>query len=208
MHRQGALSGRFLMGATLVTGMLLGVSRAAAAPITYEAYLDGISESPPNASPGTGYATATIDAVAHTMRVTVEFTGLLGTTTASHIHVINGPGDTDNMDTLGPVATTTPTFTGFPLGVTSGTYDHTYDMTQTSSYNPSWITANGGVVAQAEAALFAGIAGGRAYLNLHTNIFPGGEIRSFFQPIPEPSSAALALCGAVVLWGVRRRRGT
>ena len=76
----------------------------------------------------------TIDDVLNTMRVQVDFTGLLAGVTASHIHVINGPGDANLADTLGPVATTTPTFTGFPSAVTSGSYDMTFDMTLASSY--------------------------------------------------------------------------
>ena len=111
------------MTRSLVTALgiaLLSAAPLIAAPVSYIAILDGPSESPPNASPGTGTALVTIDDVAHTMHVEVDFVGLLGTTTASHIHVINGPGDTDLTDTLGPVATTTPTFSGFPLGVTAG----------------------------------------------------------------------------------------
>ena len=40
----------------------------------------------------------------------------------------------------------------FPLGVTSGTYDNTLDMTQATSYNPAYVTATGGTTAGAEAA--------------------------------------------------------
>src|SRR5262245_51015433 len=104
-------------------------SPASAVPLVFDAVLDGLSESPPNASPGTGFAEVTIDSDTHMMHVVVNFAGLLGTNTASHIHVINGPGDTITSDTIGPVATTTPTFTGFPTGTTSGSYDHIFDMT-------------------------------------------------------------------------------
>src|SRR5205807_1403985 len=114
--------------------------------ITYDAFLSGPSESPPNASPGTGFADVDFDTTANTMRVRVNFTGLAGTTTASHIHSATAvPG----TGTAG-VATTTPTFAGFPLGVTSGAYDNTLDMTMASSYNPAFITANGGTPASAE----------------------------------------------------------
>ncbi|WP_139379481.1 CHRD domain-containing protein [Zoogloea sp. LCSB751] len=40
----------------------------------------------PNASPATGAAMVVIDTVAHTMQVDVVFSGLLGPTTAAHIH--------------------------------------------------------------------------------------------------------------------------
>jgi hypothetical protein len=165
---------RFVLA--IIAALAIGaVSAVHAAPITYVAVLTGPSESPPNASPGTGNAQVDVDATANTMHVHVDFTGLTGPTTASHIHAATTvPGS----GTAG-VATTTPYFAGFPIGVTSGTYDNTLDMTQSSSYNASYITANGGTTASAEAALFQAIADGKAYLNVHSQTFGGGEIRGF-----------------------------
>jgi len=172
----------------------------------FDANLDGPSESPPNGSPGTGFAEVTFDTVLNTMEVNVSFSGLLGTTTASHIHAATAvPG----TGTAG-VATTTPTFTGFPLGVTSGTYDHIFDMTQTSSYNAPFLTGNGGTPASAEAALLADIFAGEAYLNIHTTVVPGGEIRGFLEPVPEPGTCALLVLGlaapAILRFRNRRQR--
>jgi CHRD domain/PEP-CTERM motif len=174
--------------------------------IVYVANLNGPSESPPNASPGTGFAEVGYDTTAHTLHVHVTFSGLLGTTTASHIHSATAaPG----IGTAG-VATTVPTFPGFPLGVTSGTYDNTLDLTLLSSYNPAFVTANGGTATSAETALALGMASGEAYLNIHTTVVPGGEIRGFLQPaatIPEPSTLGLLALGGIALAGWRRRRG-
>jgi hypothetical protein len=39
---------------------------------------------------------------------------------------------------------------------------------------------------------------GEAYFNIHTNLFPGGEIRGFLLPvnaIPEPSTWAMMILG-------------
>lgn len=146
----------------------------------YWASLSGPAEVPPNASPGTGNALITIDAVANTMRVQATFSGLLAGVTASHIHAATAvPG----TGTAG-VATTVPTFTGFPSGVTAGTYDRTFNMLLASSYNPSYITNNGGTPASAWAALRAAIGAGRSYLNIHSTMFPGGEIRGFLTACP------------------------
>ena len=158
---------------------------AHAAPVTYVVTLNGPNEFPANASPGTGTATADLDVTAHTLHLHVDFSGLIGTTTASHIHA---PTAVALTGTAG-VATTTPYFAGFPIGVTAGTYDNTLDLTQASSYNPSFVTAQGGL-ANAEAALEAAIAAGKAYLNIHTQAFPGGEIRGFLVPQATPAEAA------------------
>ena len=134
-----------------------GVPASQASPLTFTALLNGASEAPPNASPGTGNATVIFDIAAHTMDVSVIFSGLLGNTTSSHIHCCTATPNTGNVG----VATTTPTFPGFPLGVSAGSYSHLFDMTLASSYNPAFVTAQGGI-ANAEAALFAGMLAERS----------------------------------------------
>ena len=169
----------------LAASLLLAAVPASAAILHYHCNLSGPAEAPPNASPGIGGAEITIDNVAHTMRVQATFLGLLGNTTACHIHT---PTAVAGTGTAG-VATMAPAFTGFPLGVTSGSMDHTFDLTLTASYNGPFVTANGGTAAGAEAALLAGIAAGKAYFNVHTQTVPGGEIRGFLQPFdPTPTA--------------------
>jgi hypothetical protein len=56
-------------------------------------------------------------------------------------------------------------------------------MLEPGSYNPAFVTANGGTAASAEATLFTGIMAGHAYLNIHTTMFPGGEIEGFLKRV-------------------------
>jgi hypothetical protein len=49
------------------------------------------------------------------------------------------------------------------------------------------VTANGGTNASAEAALFQAIAEGKAYVNVHSSMFGGGEIRGFLTAATTPT---------------------
>jgi len=184
----------------LVLAGILTAASAFAAPIYYTAVMNGPSESPANASPGTGFALVSIDTVAHVMTVNVLFSGLTGTTTAAHIHSATAVAFTGTAG----VATTTPTFAGFPSGVTAGSYINTLDMSLASSYNPAFVTANGGTPLSAEAALAAGIANGQAYFNIHSTTFPGGEIRGFLIVAPEPGTFVLLGLSLLGLGFLRR----
>jgi hypothetical protein len=192
---------RFI-GAAVAAIALLGVVRSSQAYPVYLAELTGPNENPSNSSPGIGFTAVTI--VGDSMRVQITFAGLEAGTTASHIHAAAVPPNNAG------VATQVPYFPGFPIGVTSGIYDNTFDLTLASSYNPVFVTANGGTVAGAEAALLAALAAGEAYLNIHTTMFPGGEIRGFLTPVPEPSIlvlAGFAGAGVLVCRRVRMRKG-
>ena len=175
-----------LMYLFMVATMAISLS---ASPITFGAFLSGPAESPPNDSPGTGFTRVTIDPVAHTLSVSVDFSGLVAPTTASHIHIAFPPSRT------GPVATTVPNFPGFPLGVMAGTYTQTFDSLSADTYNPGLLMFVGSV-SVAEELLFTSIEEGNAYLNIHSEAFKAGEIRGFLAPIPEP--ATLFLSGAAL----------
>ena len=188
----------FRMGLFLVA--LLAATPSRAHEMIFTAVLTGANENPLNASGGDGTAIITFDLDVVSMRLQTVFAELSGNVTASHIHCCTSP-----PGNVG-VATQTPTFTGFPLGGTFGAYDHTFDMALASSYNAAFITANGGTVSSAFAALLEGATAGRAYLNIHSTFAPGGEIRGFLKAVPEPSTYAMMLGGLFALGALSRRR--
>jgi CHRD domain-containing protein/PEP-CTERM motif-containing protein len=176
------------------------LTNASAHEEIFTAALSGPAESPPNGSPGTGFATITLDLDLFTMRVQVDFSGLFGMTTAAHIHAPTLKPFAGTAD----VATQKPSFELFPLGVTSGTYDHIFDLALASTYNPEFIAAHGGTISGASNALIFALEDGKAYLNIHTDYYPGGEIRGFL--VPEPATIGLLAVGVAGFLLLRRRR--
>lgn len=198
-----------ILGLLVFMAALAGAANAD--PLVFTATLSGANERPtPNNSPGTGFAVVSVDG--NIMTVNANFSGLVSTTsngspsgvTAAHIHCCAPATGAAG------VATPVPTFPGFPSGVTSGTYTNTFDLTLASSYNPAFINANGGTVEGARLAFLNGLLNGQTYFNIHSNAFPGGEIRGQLQPVPEPATLILlgtGLAGAAMRVRKKRKDG-
>jgi hypothetical protein len=183
----------FVVAAVL---MIAAAPSAQALQIVYQATLDGANESPPTGSSGTGQAAVTYDSLAHSLLVQLTFQNLSAPANAGHIHCCTPPGS--NTGVAVP-------FTGLPAAL-SGSYTNLFDLTSTATYAGAFLTASGGTAASAEAALAVGLASGMAYANLHDAPFPGGDIRGFLQPVPEPETYALLLAGLGLLGAAARRR--
>lgn len=198
MARTVLVHSSFLRRSALALAALaLAVGTASAQ--TWRFTLNGFT--PPNntQSPGTGVAFVTI--TGDQMRVQATFSGLLANVTVAHVHCCTAAPGTGSAG----VATPTPSFPGFPAGVTAGSYDQLFDLTLASSWNAAFVTANGGIPG-ARAAFVNGLNSGRAYFNVHTTLFTAGEINGFSVLVPEPSTYALLATGLVGLAAVRRRR--
>ena len=125
----------------LVFALALVLLAGTAGAQNFTATIDGLQETPPNASPGTGSATLVLDTTANTLSYNITYGGLSGTETAAHIHGFAGPN--------------------VPAGV----------LHPLPAANPKIGVWN--YLEAQEANIIAGLT----YINIHTNLFPGGEIR-------------------------------
>jgi CHRD domain len=169
-------------------------------------FLDGLQENPPVPTPGTGFGTADYDPVTQMLSVAVSFSDLIGTTTNAHIHCCATEATTNSGIALHFVPH------GFPLGVTSGNFSHTFDLSQASAYDAGFLAASGsGTAAEARDRLLDAMRFGVpndsdiAYFNIHTSFRAGGEIRGNIA-VPEPSVMLLLTCGLAPLAFARRAR--
>ncbi len=185
-----------LMNLATVAAITLTASAAQGAIVQYAAYLDGPSVEPPNSSTATGTAMFDYDTDTHLLTSYVSFSGLQGTTTVAHIHANTTASGT------GIVGVALP-FAGWTTGLQAGSYSSTVSLLSSSSYSPTYLADRGGSLVQAESDLLAALTNGRAYVTIHSNLYPGGEIRGFVYQVPAPGMLPLAgMCGFLT----RRRR--
>ena len=145
---------------------------AGATQFTFNVTLDGAQAGV--ASPATGSATLVLDDVANTLGVSLSFSGLLSPTSNAHIHCCAPPGMTAGV--------IIPFVPPFPLGVTSGSLNTTFNIT---------------------AAQVLQVESGGAYINIHTDTFQAGEIRGQIEAIPEPGTLLLLGGGLAALGALR-----
>jgi hypothetical protein len=141
---------KFLLSCVLIVTVILFIQKRSFAIVyTINVTLSGAQEVPPAASPGTGTLTGTYDDVTNIIDFSIVFSGLVSPTNNAHFHA-PAPRGVNAPVIIGFVP-------GFPLNVTSGNYDSTFTLT-----------------AGQETQLLDGLV----YVNIHTNMFPGGEIRA------------------------------
>jgi hypothetical protein len=181
-----------------VAALVAAITAGPVAAATFTTTLSGANETVPNTSTATGFGRLVLSADSNFAKIDISWDGLTGPITIAHTHCCALQGAN------GPVA-----IDFNPPLIASGSLSRFYDLNLASTYTAGFINNNGGTVAGARAAFLAGLTSGRAYYNLHTAAFPGGEIRGnlTLSAVPEPASWAMMIGGfGLVGASLRRRR--
>jgi hypothetical protein len=167
---------------------LAGVAASSqASVVTLTANLSGLNEVPPVSTPASGTAIVTIDTDTRAWTMNIAFSGLSAPVTVAHIHRapvgVNGPVIV-GLDGM-PLSGGRPTWNLIAPGSTS--------LNTGGALNAPFLFP---------AAELENLLRGNTYVNIHSQAFPGGEIRGNLIPTP----GAVALLGVAGLVAGRRRR--
>jgi len=135
----------------LVAALLLVPTAAPRADTGFSCSINALQEVPPNASPATGSGFFVLDNAGTALSYSISFSNLTAPRTAEHFHSPGLPGV--NAGVVRTIA---------GAGGTSGS-----DIGVWTSLDAQPLTAT----------RVAELLAGKTYVNVHTNNFPGGEIR-------------------------------
>ena len=182
-----------------VAALLAFVATPVSAITVFTATLSSLNEAPPQETTGTGTGILTLATDQLSFTIAESYNSLSSNAVAGHVHCCAAAGANAAVAI------------GFSVpGGTSGSFTQTYDLTQTSTFTAGFLGANGGTAASARLAFLTGLTGGLAYLNIHTIVFPTGEIRGQLRAatgaVPEPASWAMMLVGFALIGTAARHR--
>ncbi len=143
----------------------LALASTAVAQTTYIGVLTGATEVPPVATAATGNATVVLNAAQTQLSISVQFQNLVGVYSASHIH---GPAP------AGSNAGVKWGFSGVASGWVFGAGNQSGTLT---NFIVTGITATD----------VTNLNAGNFYVNIHSTLFPGGELRAQLGSAPVPT---------------------
>jgi hypothetical protein len=151
---------RYSLALALVA--LLAIGGSAIADTGMVANMNGAQEVPANASPAVGNAIAVLNNAGTSLSFTVNYTGLVAPVTANHIH---GPAPVGvNAGVIFPINQN--------IGSTSGVLAGTWNAPALTAVYVNYLLT------------------GQTYFNIHTQSFPGGEIRGQILLDATPNKAS------------------
>ena len=163
-----------LLTVTLAFAALLAFTQPVMAADNFGARLRGLEEVPSISTLGQGFFLGTLNVAGTAMDYTVLYFDLQGAVSQSHIHIgqsgVNGGVVLFFCTNLAP-----PVGVPLPPACPTGPGINTVSGTLTAA-NVITVAAQG-IAAGEFSEIIRAIRAGNSYANVHTDLFPGGEIR-------------------------------
>ena len=158
-----------------VLAALFALTQPVMAADQFGARLRGLEEVPSVSTPGQGFYLGTMNAAQTAMDYSIVYFDLRGVVTQSHIHIaqagVNGGIVLYFCSNLAPPAAPIPNPPPCPNGPGLNSVNGTLTALNV-------ITQNGQGIGPGQfAEVIRAIRAGNSYANVHTDLFPGGEIR-------------------------------
>jgi hypothetical protein len=172
------------LGLLVTPAFVLGCSRVFAAPPPsmqgFTTYLNGYEVVPPNFTTGNGSVKLWINNAKTSISYQMTYSGLSSDVIQAHIHFGQKPVNGGIIVYLCDNTETAPA--GTPACPNSGTVTGTVTAPDVNpSGNPAPVTSQG-IAAGEFAGLVGAIENNDAYVNVHTDDFPNGEIAGWLRP--------------------------
>ena len=168
-----------------VVAALALASPPAHATMLFQATLTGAQEVPAVPTPAIGFVTVLLNDAENMLTINLSFSGLLFPQIAAHIHGLAPPGVNAPVRIIPP---------SLPLG----------PLVDFDILIPYLLAT---LPLLTRAAFVQGMKDGLTYFNVHSTMFPGGEIRGQLQLVPEPATLFLLGSGLAGLGIAAWRRG-